>query len=173
VEKPTYAEVCTGATGHTEGLQLIYDPKAVSYETLCRKLLGTVNPTLRDRVGNDRGTQYRHGIYPHTDAQWQVAEQVNQKRKYLDFSKRSPAHTPESCRTHPTRDAHPSFHSHTPLPANEQVMKEAQVAYDKPIVTELKRAAIFWPAENYHQRYLEKGGQTAAKEAAEKVRCYG
>lgn len=127
-DKPTYSDVCTGATGHTEGLQLIYDPKLVSYETLCRKLLSTINPTLRNRVGNDRGTQYRHGVYPHSDAQWQTAERV---------------------------------------------LKEAQAAYDRPIVTELKRATIFWPAENYHQRYLEKGGQSAAKDAAEKVRCYG
>ena len=55
--KPTYAEVCTGSTGHTEGLQLIYDPAEITYESLVEKLFETVDPTLRNRVGNDRGTQ--------------------------------------------------------------------------------------------------------------------
>jgi hypothetical protein len=42
-----------------------------------------------------------------------------------------------------------------------------------PVVTEIKPAAVFWPAEGYHQRYLQKGGQDASKGSAEKVRCYG
>ena len=42
-----------------------------------------------------------------------------------------------------------------------------------PVVTELKPAALFWPAENCHQRYLEKKGQSAEKGCEEKVRCYG
>ena len=45
--------------------------------------------------------------------------------------------------------------------------------YARPIVTEVKAATAFWPAENYHQRYLQKGGQSAEKNAPEKVRCYG
>ena len=51
--------------------------------------------------------------------------------------------------------------------------KEQKMYGDVPIVTELKPATVFWPAENYHQRYLEKGGQSAAKDAKESVRCYG
>jgi len=69
VEKPTYNEVCSGSTGHTEGIQVIFDPKECKYTTLCETLLKTVDATLLNQVGNDRGTQYRHGIYPHTDEQ--------------------------------------------------------------------------------------------------------
>ena len=55
VETPTYQQVCSGSTGHTEGIQLIYDPSLCSYEELCGKLLSTVDPTALNRVGNDRG----------------------------------------------------------------------------------------------------------------------
>ena len=57
VERPTYGEVCTGGTKHTEGIQLCFDPAVCSYEALCQKLLSTVDSTALNRVGNDRGTQ--------------------------------------------------------------------------------------------------------------------
>ena len=79
-------------------------------------------------MGNDRGTQYRHGIYPHTDEQMGIAKNKLQSR---------------------------------------------QSQYEDPIVTEIEKAVVFWPAENYHQRYLEKGGQSAEKNCEETVRCYG
>ena len=71
VERPSYEQVCGGTTGHTEGLQLSFDPDVVSYAQLCDKLLAVLgsDATALNRVGGDRGTQYRHGIYPHTDAQ--------------------------------------------------------------------------------------------------------
>jgi len=56
VERPTYSQVCSGSTGHTEGIQLLFDPDVCSYEELCAKLLSTVDPTALNRVGNDRGT---------------------------------------------------------------------------------------------------------------------
>ena len=58
VTKPSYEQVCSGTTGHTEGIQLIFDPAVISYSQLCEKLLSTVDPTAKNRVGNDRGTQY-------------------------------------------------------------------------------------------------------------------
>ena len=61
LERPTYNEVCGGRTGHTEACQLIYDPKVVTYTELCEKLFTTIDPTLRDQVGNDYGTQCAHG----------------------------------------------------------------------------------------------------------------
>ena len=65
IEKPSYAQVCTGTTGHTEGLQITFDPTEISFERLCDKLLATVDATLLNRVGNDRGTQVRdHPSYP-------------------------------------------------------------------------------------------------------------
>ena len=61
VLQPNYQQVCSGSTGHTEGIQLIFDSNECSYQQLCEKLLSTLDPTALNRVGNDRGTQYRHG----------------------------------------------------------------------------------------------------------------
>lgn len=61
VERPNYEQVCSGSSGHTEGIQLTFDSSVISYEQLCLKLLSTMDATLLNRVGNDRGTQYRHG----------------------------------------------------------------------------------------------------------------
>ena len=126
--EPNYDQVCGGQTGHTEALQLLYDPNVVSYEALCYKLLDTVDPTVLNRVRGDAGTQYRHGIYPHSKEQAEAAAAV---------------------------------------------VEATQAKYAEPVVTEVKDAAVFWPAENYHQQYLEKGGQDASKDATAEVRCYG
>jgi len=76
LEDPSYELVCTGATGHTEVVQLTYDPKEVEYKELVRVLFTRINPALKDQVGNDRGTQYRHGVYFHTPQQKADAEAV-------------------------------------------------------------------------------------------------
>lgn len=111
-DAPTYEQVCSGTTGHTEATQLIYDPEVVSYEQLCAKLFQTIAPdaTALNRKGNDRGTQYRHGIYTHTPAQAEAAARA--------------------------------FES------------EQKMYGDAPIVTELKPATVFWPAEGYHRALL-------------------
>ncbi|KAH8071265.1 peptide-methionine (S)-S-oxide reductase [Aureococcus anophagefferens] len=66
----------------------------------------------------------------------------------------------------------------TPTPKEQAeaaaaVVEATQAKYAEPVVTEVKDAAVFWPAENYHQQYLEKGGQDASKDATAEVRCYG
>jgi peptide-methionine (S)-S-oxide reductase len=71
---PTYEEVCTGRTGHTELVHLVFDPAKVSYEALLRTFWENHNPTQGMRQGNDIGTQYRSGIYTLSDAQAQAAE---------------------------------------------------------------------------------------------------
>jgi peptide-methionine (S)-S-oxide reductase len=66
---PTYQETCTGRTGHTEAVQVVYDPKLVSYEDLLKVFWENHNPTEGMRQGNDTGTQYRSAIYTTTDEQ--------------------------------------------------------------------------------------------------------
>ncbi|KAL7432791.1 hypothetical protein ACHAXH_001867, partial [Discostella pseudostelligera] len=77
-ESPTYEEVCTGTTGHTEAIRIVYDPNVVSYKSLVQLGLDRLgdNVYLLNQVGNDRGTQYRHGIYYHNDDQQRVADEL-------------------------------------------------------------------------------------------------
>jgi len=71
---PTYQEVCSGMTGHTEAVLVAYDPEKVSFETLLNLFWEGHDPTQGMRQGNDVGTQYRSAIYTTTDAQRQLAE---------------------------------------------------------------------------------------------------
>jgi peptide-methionine (S)-S-oxide reductase len=71
---PTYEEVCSGRTGHTEVVLVVYDPKRVSFETLLKVFWESHDPTQGMRQGNDVGTQYRSAIYWYTEAQRQAAE---------------------------------------------------------------------------------------------------
>jgi peptide-methionine (S)-S-oxide reductase len=71
---PTYEEVCSGMTGHTEVVRVIFDPQQVSYAELLRIFWESHDPTQGMRQGNDIGTQYRSSIYWHDDAQRAMAE---------------------------------------------------------------------------------------------------
>ena len=71
---PTYEEVCSGATGHTEVVLVVFDPARVSYEALLRQFWESHDPTQGMRQGNDVGTQYRSGIYAFDAAQQRAAE---------------------------------------------------------------------------------------------------
>ena len=72
---PTYEEVCSGLTGHTEVVLVVYDPEVVSYEQLLAIFWEAHDPTQGMRQGNDIGTQYRSAIYTYDDAQQQAARQ--------------------------------------------------------------------------------------------------
>jgi peptide-methionine (S)-S-oxide reductase len=70
---PTYSEVCSGATGHTEAVLVVFDPALTSYERLLQVFWENHNPTQGMRQGNDMGTQYRSGLYWYSDAQQTAA----------------------------------------------------------------------------------------------------
>lgn len=110
---PSYAEVCTGITGHAEAVQVVYDPSQVSYEKLLTTFWSVHDPTQRNRQGPDVGAQYRSAIFTHTPEQETLARESKSARE------------------------------------NSQE-----------IVTEIAPASVFYPAEEYHQRYLEKRGRS-------------
>ena len=73
-ENATYEDVCTGKSGHNEVVRVVYDPAVVTYEDLLKVFWEGHNPTQGMRQGNDRGTQYRSGIYAYNEAQLAAAE---------------------------------------------------------------------------------------------------
>lgn len=70
---PTYQEVCSGMTGHNEVVRVVFDPSEISYLQLLQLFWTGHNPTQGMRQGNDRGTQYRSGIYFYSPQQEQAA----------------------------------------------------------------------------------------------------
>lgn len=73
---PTYEEVCTGLTGHNEVVLVVFNPQQISLEQLLKVFWESHNPTQGMRQGNDRGTQYRSGIYFFNELQRDVAEKT-------------------------------------------------------------------------------------------------
>lgn len=77
---PSYEELCTGMTGHTEVVYLVFDPKLISYEQLLKIFWESHDPTQGMQQGNDVGTQYRSAIYAYNDEQSELA--INSLKHY-------------------------------------------------------------------------------------------
>ncbi|HUT31577.1 MAG TPA: peptide-methionine (S)-S-oxide reductase MsrA [Sedimentisphaerales bacterium] len=73
-EKPTYRDVCSDRTGHAEAVEVIYDPRQVSYERLLEVFWNIHDPTTPNRQGPDVGSQYRSAIFYHGESQLKAAE---------------------------------------------------------------------------------------------------
>jgi len=76
---PVYEEVCSGRTGHTEAVRVVYDPAKVAYGDLVAAFYEVHDPTQGMRQGNDVGTQYRSAIYTYSEEQAQVAKEITER----------------------------------------------------------------------------------------------
>ena len=111
IANPTYKQVCTGTTDFAETVKVQYDPLKVDLPFLIDLYFKTIDPTSVNRQGNDKGTQYRTGIY------------------YTD-----PAD----------------------LAVIQETVHRLAAAYSRPLAVEIKPLKNFYPAEDYHQDYLDK-----------------
>ena len=114
---PTYEDVCSDETGYAEAIEITFDPKVVSYESLLDVFWTIHDPTTLNRQGPDVGTQYRSAIFYHSVEQKKIAEASRKKweGKLIDKTKK--------------------------------------------IVTEIVPAKTFFPAEDYHQKYVMRTGR--------------
>ena len=113
---PTYEEVSAGVTGHTEVVQVVYDPAKVSYDKLLDVFWRNIDPTVKDRQFCDAGSQYRSEIFVHDDAQRKAAEASKAK---LEKSKpfKEPIVTPVTTAADfwPAEDYHQGYHQRNPV----------------------------------------------------------
>ncbi|MGE3164431.1 MAG: peptide-methionine (S)-S-oxide reductase MsrA [Planctomycetota bacterium] len=119
VENPTYDQVCSGSTGHTEAVQLRFDPRQVSYEDLLQVFWRQINPTDAGGQFYDRGSQYRTGIFYHDDEQRAAAERSKQAlAKSGRFGAAIATEITKFDRFYPAEEYHQDFYKKSPARYN-------------------------------------------------------
>ncbi len=118
-KNPTYKEVCSDLTGHIESIEIIFNPKIISYHELLEIFWKNHDPTTPNRQGPDIGSQYRSAIFYHSEKQKAAAIKSKEEKQKSLLSKK--------------------------------------------IITEISKADKFYPAEEYHQKYLEKKGLASCR----------
>ena len=113
IKNPAYREVCAEVTGHAEAIQIEFDPTVISFNELLEVFFATHDPTTLNRQGHDVGSQYRSGIFYHSD------EQEQQAQAFI-------------------------------------ALLDKEKVFETPIVTEVTKAEVFYPAEAVHDKYYDK-----------------
>jgi peptide-methionine (S)-S-oxide reductase len=115
-KNPSYEEVSAGGTGHAESVQIVYDPRKITYEQLLDVFWHNIDPLTRDAQFCDHGHQYRSAIFVHDDAQRRLAEE---SKRRLEESKRfdRPIVTEIVAATdfYPAEEYHQRYHEKNPV----------------------------------------------------------
>lgn len=115
-ENPKYREVTSGRTGHTEAVQIVYDPKKISYQQLLDVFWVNIDPTVKDRQFCDRGSQYRSGIFYHGEEQEKLAKASKQNlEKNKPFQGMIYTEVTEATTFYPAEDYHQDYYIKNPI----------------------------------------------------------
>lgn len=115
-ENPTYKEVSAGTTGHTEAIQIVFDPNKISYAELLEVFWKNIDPVAVDRQFCDRGTQYRSGIYYRDTAQEQAARQsLQQLEQNKPFEGEITTEIVAATKFYPAEEYHQDYYIKNPL----------------------------------------------------------
>ncbi|MBA2690679.1 MAG: peptide-methionine (S)-S-oxide reductase MsrA [Burkholderiales bacterium] len=115
-KNPTYQQVSSGGTGHTEAVQVLYDPKRVSYEKLLQVFWVNIDPTVKDQQFCDVGSQYRTGIFYHSDEQKRLAEAAKARlEKEKPFKAAIVTEVTAATEFYPAEEYHQDYYIKNPL----------------------------------------------------------
>jgi len=115
VPNPTYADVCTGLTGHAEVIQIEYDPAQITFEQLLDVFFHTHDPTTKNRQGADVGTQYRSSVFFHNEKQKDTTKKViAELDKSGDFDNPIVTTIEELKKFYPAEDYHQDYFAQNP-----------------------------------------------------------
>ncbi len=121
VENPSYEQVKTGKTGHYEAVQIIYDPKVISYETILSVYWQQIDPTDPGGQFHDRGSQYRTAIFYHNEEQKKLAEQSKKElEKSRKFTKPIVTEILPATTFYPAEEEHQYFYKKNPRAYKEE-----------------------------------------------------
>lgn len=110
-KNPTYKDICRGDTGHAEVVQVLYDPKKVSFDKLLSYFWKVHDPTTKNRQGNDVGTQYRSAIFYHSDEQKAKAEaQIKEVNAAKVFKSPIVTEVSQAVKFYPAEDYHQDYY---------------------------------------------------------------
>ena len=114
-ENPTYADICTGQTGHAEVVRVVFDPEKISLEKVLAWFWDLHDPTQLNRQGNDSGTQYRSAIFYEDETQRQTAE-ASKAAAQANFTKPIVTEITEAPKFHPAEKYHQDYYFQNPAP---------------------------------------------------------
>ncbi len=114
-ENPTYKEVSAGITGHTEAVEIEYDPEKIGYDELLEVFWRNIDPTVKDRQFCDKGTQYRSGIFYLNEEQRKLAEQSKDALEKTGQFKTIFTEITQSTTFYPAEEYHQDYYKKNPI----------------------------------------------------------